>query len=67
MTDSRIDIRRDELERVLELMDNFDTDTVELVRSSSSGIGYILNAHFETSIANTQGVYIVEITGVDKW
>lgn len=67
MSEKRVRVDRKELERVLELMDRFECADVELVQRNGGGIGYILNAHFETSIADTPGVYIVEITGVDEW
>lgn len=67
MSESRMILHREELERVLELMTRFDNNTIELVQHSGGGIGYTLNAHIETTVADTQGVYIVEITGVKDW
>jgi hypothetical protein len=67
MNEVKISINKDELEQALELMNRFDCDSMEFVKQGGSGIGYILQGHFPVSIADTSGVYIVEITGVKDW
>jgi len=66
MKEVKISINKDELEQALELMNRFDCDSMEFVKQSSS-IGYVLQGHFPVRIADTSGVYIVEITGVKDW
>jgi hypothetical protein len=67
MNEVKLSINKDELEQALDLMQRFDCDSMEFVKQNDSGIGYILQGHFPVSIADTSGLYIVEITGVKDW
>ncbi len=63
----RMLLQKSELERVLQLMTEFDCDYVTLRQDSSSGIGTVLEADFLVTVKNTAGKFRVEISGVENW
>lgn len=63
----RMILQREELERILKLMNDFDSEFVTLEQESDSGIGSILTAEFPLTVKQTAGEFRVEISGVENW
>lgn len=65
---TKIYIQRKDIEKILETMDKFPTESnYQLVYDNSSGIGYTIDMIIPVSIENTEGQFTVEIAGVDNW
>ncbi len=60
-------LQKSELERILQLMTEFDCDYVTLRQDSGSGIGSVLEADFPVTVKQTPGEFRVEISGVENW
>lgn len=61
-------LHREELKRMLEILEKFPTvEVVDVKVDSSSGIGSITIMKFDTEINHVKGSFEVEISGVEKW
>lgn len=58
---------RDELARLIELCDKFDTNTITVKHEDGSGIGYFLHGVVETEVNGVTGTFSVPITDESKW
>jgi hypothetical protein len=64
----RILIMRDELEKIVEVLNKFTGATyVELEKDGSSGIGYRLRAAVPLEIEGTKGTFTTDITSEKDW
>jgi len=60
-------LQKSELEQIIKLMNDFDSEFVTLRQSAGNGIGNILEADFPLTVNNTAGEFRVEISGVENW
>lgn len=58
---------RDELARLIELCDKFDTNTITVKHEDGSGIGYLLHAIIKTQVNGVNGSLTVAVTDESDW
>jgi hypothetical protein len=63
----RVELSLKELKRILELMENFNSKSVEIETDTSNGIGKLVYAHYYITLADIPGKYVVEITNENDW
>jgi hypothetical protein len=61
-------IHRDDIKEILNIMEKFpDSQSVEIVQDSSSGIGSELKIRIPTIVNNYGGIFEIDLTDVSKW
>jgi hypothetical protein len=61
-------LHKDELKKILEVLESFpDIEVVDVKVDSSSGIGSITTVSFDTVVNDWNSQVTIEISGVDKW
>ena len=64
----RIMIMRDELKKIVEVLEKFpDAAYIEIEKDSSSGIGFSLKTAVPLNIDGTAGMFTMDITDVSNW
>ena len=68
MNNSEISITRNELNKIQKILDQFPKITnFKIKESYNSGIGSNLFLELDTNVHNTNGKFIVEISGTENW
>lgn len=61
-------ITKQDVEKILDVMNKFPKDTTYCLESdSSSGIGSIMTLTLKTTLEGLAGEFTVEISGVEDW
>jgi hypothetical protein len=61
-------LHKQELKRMLEILEQFPTvEVIDVKVDSSSGIGSITTMKFDTEVNSVKGSFKVEISGVESW
>jgi hypothetical protein len=61
-------ITKEDIEKILEVMNKFPTETTYCLKSdSSSGIGSTMTLTLQTTVEGLSGEFTVEISGVEDW
>ena len=63
----RMSFTVNELQSLIDLCNQFETDSVTAVYEAGSGIGYTLQAELDITVKDTKGTFRTEISGVDNW
>jgi hypothetical protein len=64
----RIMIMRDELKKIVEVLEKFpDAAYIEIEKDASSGIGFSLKTAVPLDIEGTAGMFTVDISDVSNW
>lgn len=67
MSKQRIILQRQEIEKILRLMNDNDCEYVTIKQDANSGIGSIVTADLPVTVKGTPGEFRVEISGVENW
>lgn len=61
-------LHRDDLKRMLEILEQFpDAEVVEVEQDSTSGIGSVTTMRVATRVNGVEGRFEVEISGIESW
>lgn len=60
-------LRKNEIVKMLQLMNQFEVELIEVQYNEGGGIGYTMDVIIPTVVNDIDGEFKVEITGAETW